>query len=116
VSESKKPAQPPLFSPDKAIEHLLRGVPDPLATALDRALFLPDFTPPAAAPRKRGGRPPGRVVSLGRIARAYQELSAASDKRVSQADVAEKLHEALRNVERALADVPEFWEDLTRPI
>jgi hypothetical protein len=61
------------------------------------------------------GRPPGRVVSLGRIARAYLELSLVSEKRPSQADVAKKLRESLRNVERALADAPEFWDELTHP-
>ncbi len=115
MSEPKKPTQPSPFSPDKAMESILRGMPSLRTLVSDRA---PDHVLPLPAPppTKRGGRPPGRVVSLGRIARAYQELSAASEKRVSQADVAEKLHEALRNVERALSDAPDFWNDLTKPI
>jgi hypothetical protein len=70
----------------------------------------------STVPPNRGGRPPGRVVSLGRIARAYHELSLAHDKRPSQADVAVYLHEAIKNVERTLGDEPGFWESLSRPI
>lgn len=82
-------------------------------------LYIPHPDPvpsPGRSTAKRSGRPRGRVVTLGRIARAHHELSLEHDKRPSQADVAVYLHEALRNVERALSDDPDFWDSLSWPI
>jgi len=61
------------------------------------------------------GRPRERVVTLQQIEEAVAALRAESDKRPSQADVARRLNEPKRNVERTLQDNPGAWERLNRP-
>ena len=64
--------------------------------------------------RRRVGRARGRVVTWERIVQTYHELRDETDKRPSQADVARRLKEPVRNVERACGDSPGAWRRLTR--
>jgi hypothetical protein len=105
----------PEFRPDGVYGTLEERLEEDTAELLLREQLLGvSFRDGLRKKRRATQHRPSRVVTFQRIVETYHELRAESDERVSQADIARRLKEDTRNVERTLQDYPGAWKGLTR--